>query len=192
MTRLLFPLLLLASCAAGRHNLSSQPNDGPACMTPCGLIAKPKSCKALKAAELKILAAYAENVPEWTADEMCAAMKGWVLIVHKMKPKDEACRALYPYPDVWTFGNLCITGYTHWQIKVVEIGNEDWGHNALAHELGHVFSVSTGVGLGHCDWEARGIKAALKSATGKDDPTPSEGECDGAHYVKVPRIPFEK
>lgn len=146
------------------------------CVTYCGLklIIRTNTCKQAQALELKVLRAVAKGVTQFTSDDVCEAERDWVVITHTYTKKDgESC----PWPS-WGQGNVpCVIGYTHRELNVIETQDENWLHNALAHELMHVTQIHKFHGDGHCNWKKLGIKKVLKDVTGEADTSEPEAEC---------------
>jgi hypothetical protein len=170
--RLLVALVVLASCA---H--AAPPVPAGYCETPCGLRWK-GDCTALAKTEKRVIAAYAKHAKEFgTREDICAAFAGYAVVVHRQDKTDKKkCGA------GWLLGTFCASGYTHYAEHVIEIFDDDFESGALAHELGHVLSQKT-AGGGHCAWQERGIKAAIKEVTGSSDKSPPESTCIGSRYV---------
>lgn len=169
--RRVLALLCLVACAA----VPRPPVDLIDCVTPCGLrvLTDAKGCAAAKTTEALELRAVYDNVSVVTATQFCAAEKGWVVIVHDAKPQDTA----HCLGDAWWTAGMCVDGYTHSALKIVEVANGDWAHNALAHELFHVALWSTLQSFGHCSWRELGILKAVKQVTGLTDFTRPEARC---------------
>jgi hypothetical protein len=168
--RKLLALLCLVACAA-------VPKAEPLadCTTRCGLrvLTSAKGCLAAQALEDRELQAVADNVSVVTAKQFCASENGWVAIIHDAKPEDTA----HCMGDAWWTAGMCVDGYTHSSLKIVEVADGDWAHNALAHELFHVALWGNLQSFGHCRWYEMGILKAVKQATGLTDFTRPEARC---------------
>ncbi len=165
----LLPLLFLWACAAA-HPIPSPLVD---CKTPCGLhiITAGTECPAAKSTEARLLTALALDTLIDPV-QACAAFDGWTVIAHGAATlKDQ----LMCDPGWWQ--GICVVGYTFDQFKLVEVSDEDWAHNALAHELIHVISLHLWQREGHCRWYEMGILNALKIVTGSWDYTRPEADC---------------
>ena len=141
-------------------------------------------------AEDRIVRVMAGHVTGWTQHSVCRGLEGWVVGVHsdQLKP-GETCQ-IYSYDlkkwqtwfrqdldgPTWSEGGLCVIGYTHVDWHRVEVLNTDWQHNALAHELVHVIDHQELGHEGHCGWDTRGVKAALKELVGAEDLTRCEDD----------------
>jgi hypothetical protein len=169
---LLAALMLLASAS-----LAGDPPRKPlhSCITACGLRADldEGKCEALNVAEARILRLYSLKVPEFKPGfAACMALDGWTVKVHKRTKLDEACSIdSWLEARFWTHP-LCVYGYTHRDQHVIELADDAFTFNALAHELGHVLDHAFGTAQGdHCGWERRGLKDAILKATGEPDLT---------------------
>jgi len=169
--RRILALLCLVACAAARP----APQELTDCTTACGLrvLTTAKGCVAAQALEDRELTAVAENVTVISRDQFCKAEAGWVVIVHDAKPQDTA----HCMGDAWWTAGMCVDGYTHSSLHIVEVADADWAHNALAHELFHVALWGTLQSYGHCAWREMGILKAVKQVTGSTDFTRPEARC---------------
>lgn len=179
MRRALALLCLVWACAASPASKSDllgleELDD---CVTLCGLrvLTHKGTCKTVQATEDRLLLALADSVPAITPAQMCAAEKGWIVVPHGYNNDDKK----YCDGNGWLQGLDCVIGYTFKDLQMVETANEDWAHNALAHELMHVASLYRWHKTGHCQWKEMGIKAAIKAVTGEEDLTPGCSLPDG-------------
>lgn len=142
------------------------------CLTKCGLVAVVSSrdaCIELAIAERRVIDAY-EVFARQNAEASCKALRGWLVYAVAPSAKDrEVCKdGVAVETDK---GAMCIAGYTSLDTRRVMILSEHYLVNAFTHEIGHVL-----LGRGHCDWEERGVKAAIRHVTGQPDE--SESDCD--------------
>lgn len=140
------------------------------CVTACDMRADidEGDCRALINVEAQIIHAYASQVPEFQPGyASCVALGGYTIKVHNAN--DARCiGAGWFDSDV----GACVIGTTRTHLKLIEVVDSDWSHNALAHEIGHALDheYKTEQG-GHCGWEARGLKRAIFLVTGEPDLT---------------------
>lgn len=169
MRRLLLALVLLSGCAHAKPRPFL-------CRTTCGLTAPGISraeCSALQDVERDTTIQLARYVAGWDEAKVCNALAGWTVEIHQFKPSDPiACGQ-----GNWHTGFLCVLGYTHQERRAVEVGSTDWRSGALAHELVHVTTIGLENTVGHCRWQERGIKAALRDINGWADNTRPEADC---------------
>lgn len=154
--------LALLSCAGHKAPVSP---DG-VCVTPCGLRYK-GTCEELEAQERRVLWAFEDNVPGWQVAKTCAALEGWTIVIHTRTEIDrDFCEEGFKVND------FCAIGLTHdTGDKVLELEDSLFRTNAFSHELVHVIDLTTRDNAGHCAWTIRGIKDALRQATGTEDPS---------------------
>lgn len=69
---------------------------------------------------------------------------------------------------------LCLLGYTHENLHLVEVNKAEWLSSTLSHELVHVVELKARGRAGHCRWDPRGVKAALFRVTGSQDDSDSD------------------
>jgi hypothetical protein len=176
--RVLLALLCLLACAA----VPPKPEDGKLqeCETPCGLKAfvySEAQCASLKRFEARDQAEFGKDVTLFTPKDMCAAEEGWMIIVHKQTDQDrlECTDGAWLMPAGAT--KMCVIGYTHEGLHVVELSDDDFQHNSLAHELVHVTTIHKFKYTNHCGWAERGIKKALLAVTGSEDDTYPGADC---------------
>lgn len=163
-----FLLIACLLCCSTAKNRAGAP-----CVTRCGLVTR-QNCAELQAVENKAVKHFAGL--EW-GDEaaVCRALSGWEVYTHTFRPSDEvACN-----PGAWPIdAGFCILGFTHEGARSVELPHSRWAEGVLAHELVHVLDITLQGHAGHCDWEAKKIKAALKKIQGgREDHTPPESIC---------------
>lgn len=158
--------LLLAGCAGARP-------PAPVCVTACGMLTAAGRCEELKKQERRIVRELGGTLGLTRAD-VCEALKGWTVEVHRHDDKKDAkCSG-----QAWLLSpGFCALGYTHIDTRVVEVGDDRWETNALAHELVHVADFAALGHAGHCLWQHRGVKDALERLTGVPDWTPPEKSC---------------
>lgn len=167
MNRLLVTLVCLTTCA------HVEASDAAPCVTTCGLQG-PGNCAELETAERRIVSALARYADR-SARVTCGALKGWRVRVHQRTALDEVTCA--DRGNSWsTASGLCVIGYTHQELREIELPDSDWTHNSFAHEAVHVVDIAV-VGVpGHCRWKERGVKAAL-AAVGHKDLSEPEVDC---------------
>lgn len=166
--------VLLALVLAGCATVQAQPTDG-ACLTRCGMLSR-WNCAELQETEDAVVKAFDRYVDNWSADQVCTALAGWVLVQHHRTPADKACGTawvLFPVSET-RFVPGCATGYTHTHLRMVEVVDTNWRTNALAHELVHVVDFTRYGLVGHCRWKERGVKKALRAVNGYEDTSPSK------------------
>lgn len=160
--------------ALGCAPMKAELNAKRECVTPCGLHGPSDRCTELAWAEHDIVKAFDRYIATWTAPEVCGAFAGWTVKTHK---PDGPCAK----QGGWTVhdGNkiLCVVGFTDIEHNVVTVLNDDWHHNALAHELVHATMWRFYRAVGHCYWKENGIKKALEVVTGSPDNSDPELEC---------------
>lgn len=182
-SRTVLTSLLFWTCAA-----SPKPIEPAVCITRCGLhvVARTNTCPKAKALELEVLRAIARDVTQFTPDDMCEAERNWVVVTHTYTKSDgEMCT----WPAWWDGYTECVVGYAHRDINIIETTNEDWLHNALAHELMHAAQIYKLRGDGHCHWKKLGILKALREVTGQIDKSESEPACAHAVVLNVEPSP---
>lgn len=164
---------LLNSCALPRVAHHS------GCETHCGMRA-PSNCEELQQLEDRVLDEFPKFSDGWSRADVCNALDGWSVAVHTVSETDRmACKQ---YGASWLLGfyegkAFCVAGYTHEGAKVVELLDDEWLTNPLAHELVHVVDIATKGDTGHCAWRERGIKDALKRINGVADYSAPEKDC---------------
>lgn len=132
-----------------------------ACSTPCGLITVGTDCSALARVEEKALVAF-DRFTAFKAPNSCAALEGWVVLVHTRRATDDQCGA----DAFWvTSRKLCVLGVAYIERKVIEVQDDRFATNALVHELAHVQVTAVGGTALHCKWTEKGLIAAIESAT---------------------------
>jgi hypothetical protein len=134
----------------------------PSCETRCGLRSTGFDCSTLKAMEDVAVVTYAEHVPGWTRELVCAALQGWTVRVHSVFTAEDLahCR-----PNAWRLyyagKPLCIAGYTDYASRVFEVDPVPFEHSSFVHEVGHVLSNTLDHEPTHCGWMKRGIRKAI-------------------------------
>ena len=148
------------------------PAEAPVCVSVCGLKA-PTNCAGLAKAEARAVLAFERYVDDWAVVDVCAAINGWAIVIHqRTKEDDKHCP-----PPAWRVRNICALGFTKPSAKTIELADDDYESNALTHELVHVVDVVKYGTAGHCDWVDRGVKLALREATGIEDKSPADADC---------------
>lgn len=169
----------LSTCLACAGSLTdSQPALGAAkpCTTVCGILADGLSgaqCERLKLGESRAVEFLLREVPAYPSRvEACAALHGWKLfVVRRDSVRDETC-----IEGGWNSESGCVYGLTQFgKVREILLGDDLFLTNSLTHELAHVLDHSVGWDVGpgdqHCAWGARGVKAAILEATGREDDT---------------------
>lgn len=147
----------------------------PPCTTRCGMRG-PGNCGELQRLEDAAVRVFARQVHGWSEPLICSALHGWTLQTHERTLLDKfTCGTIG-----WTMKAdngipACFLGYTWIEHHTIEVTDQRWSSNALAHEMVHAIDFSTGHPVGHCRWMQRGIKPALLEITGELDT--SESDC---------------
>jgi hypothetical protein len=139
------------------------------------MLSEQVTCTDLKREEARVVRTFGSRIPGFTPLNVCLALNGWVVSVHERTDIDRLkCR-----PGGWYYQELhqCVGGYTFAEDKIIEVNDVQVSRNALAHELVHVVDLAVNAHVGHCRWDSRGVKAALRELTGTDDPTPPDEGC---------------
>lgn len=166
MRPLLLALLALSACATA----SATPRR---CVTTCGLVSNQGNCFGLQLLESRVLKTFDRYVDNWTQAQVCSALAGWEIRIHKRTPEDDGCGTrgwmLHPH--------FCVAGFTNVERKQIELPDTLWTSGALSHELVHVVDLKLYGVAGHCRWGERGVNHALQTITGVDNPGQPERTC---------------
>jgi hypothetical protein len=147
------------------------------CETMCGLRSADVQCETLQRIERDLLDGLVKYSGEFSRADMCETLTGWTVITHKPRALDDRCHDERESVSwLGMFPEMCFYGYTHVELRAVEIGVESPQQiHTLAHELIHVIEGPLyNRNHGHCYWEERGIKWAIWSASGVWDDSSAE------------------
>ncbi len=153
LVRLALPALLVLLKLA----CAPPPRTDVTCETSCGLRGVGVAdCDGLERQEWRARDAYARHVDGWSWRWSCRRLEGWAVYVHASE--DGA--------PVWYSPRhgQAIGGQTFCGLSAIEVASEDWGRNALAHELGHALELCADPE--HERWGEKGMFAAIGEATG--------------------------
>lgn len=130
-------------------------------------------CVTLDEVESRAVLMY-DTFSDIDGDRLCAALQGWRVKQWKQGLVDRVVCG----PTAWYDEGFCLEGWTDTSNQTLWVVGTDYWHNALVHEMAHVVAIDqTGRG-GHCNWQERGIKAAIMAVTGERDETPAESRCE--------------
>src|SRR4029077_2046082 len=164
-------IALLAACCTLRQD--------PPCVSVCGMLPEKGGCGDLKDFEASTLLAVDRYADDIEARDLCQAVKGWKIEIHKFTEEDEdrCARGAWWEP----IERHCVVGIAHpvWPPHTIELAHFHWKESALFHEMIHVVDIHRGklTGPWHCGGELLGRKDALYDATGYPDTTREEKAC---------------
>lgn len=140
----------------------------PECRTLCGMRAHVTEdrCAALQMTEMRVLAKFDKYVADYTFSGACFVLDDVTVQVHEFTDLDKKKCPLGGFRTEEQGYAFCASGETHPKTQTLELDSDQFETNALAHEMGHLI-----FGVGHCHWEKRGIKKAIKEITGQKDET---------------------
>lgn len=123
------------------------------------------SCQAFQETETAFIQAMERNTV-WNRQDICPTLDRWWVRVHPIDTTDTRCSS----PSWWIGDGVgCVLGYTHEDIRLIEIENREFRRGSLAHEMTHAFTIGFYGHAGHCMWGQFGIKKALREVTGETD-----------------------
>lgn len=158
-------LLILSSC------YPSPSEDALTCHSDSGVFfSGSNQCDNFKKHEEVMLNAYILNTPQWTLDQMHAAMNGFsVRVLPESELKHDAKGRAY-FTDA-TIPNFMIWGETSCQDGTIRLADDNFKSGVLCHEFGHVFM---GCGMNdHQLMASNGVDAAIRYVEENYQPTPT-------------------
>ncbi len=103
-------------------------------------------------------ATYVQDDPpfEWPAARVCKAINGVVVQVHPLSDGKGWKDPSFPGSE--------LAGLSYCSAKLIYVANQDWGTNALVHEMAHIYECSMGgynTTGSHPRWNERKIYYAI-------------------------------
>lgn len=179
--RILLTLALLCGCGCATDltkpvslapDLATFIANPDGCHTSCGLHAPAGGdCDDLERYEREIVKSLGAAQRDWSPEKVCAAVKGYKVVLHERLPKDRICEdhgggwvAFFTMTPMG-IGVFCAKGYTDVEAKTITIEHERWRETPLAHEIVHVVENKPG----HCRWASLPLRIAVSELMGEPD-----------------------
>lgn len=91
----------------------------------------------------------------WTAARICKSVSHVTVRVHPLSDGKSWYSEQHGFP---------VAGITYCETQAIFVANQDWGTNALVHEMAHIYECSMGgynTTGAHPRWNERGVYAAI-------------------------------